>query len=89
MPRNSMSRAQMHRAHRPITPVPRPATRAAPDMPTSGYALIVDGQIKSEFKTKDVARARAEDLKRRFPYLQVRVFDAQEKRTEDVEPAKA
>jgi hypothetical protein len=69
--------------------VPRRATRAAPDMPTSGYALIVDGQIKSEFKTRDVAHARAEDLKRRYPYLQVRVFDAQEKRTEDVRPAEA
>jgi hypothetical protein len=85
MPRNSM-----RRAHKPpTTPAPRPGTRAAPDMPTSGYALIVDGQIKSEFKTRDVARARAEDLKRRFPYLQVRLFDAQEKRTEDVEPAES
>lgn len=84
MPRNSM-----YRAHKPIAPAPRQATRAVPDMPTSGYALIVDGQIKSEFKTRDMARARAEDLKRRFPYLQVRIFDAQEKRTEDVEPADA
>lgn len=85
MPRNSTRRAQ----HKPIVPVPRRTTRAAPDMPTSGYALIVDGQIKSEFKTSDVARAHAEDLKRRYPYLQVRVFDAQEKRTEDVKPAEA
>lgn len=85
-----MPRHSMRRAHKPpITPAPRPATRAVPDMPTSGYALIVDGQIKSEFATKDAARAHAEDLKRRFPYLQVRVFDAQEKRTEDVEPAEA
>ena len=84
MPRNST-----RRAHKPIVPVPRRAARAAPDMPTSGYALIVDGQIKSEFNTSDVAHARAEELKRRFPYLQVRIFDAQEKRTEDVKPAEA
>ena len=84
-----MSRNQTYRVRKqPIAPAPRSA-RPAPDMPTSGYALIVDGQIKSEFKAKDVARARAEDLKRRFPYLQVRVFDAQEKRTENIEPTKA
>ncbi len=85
-----MSRHSMRRVHKPaIAPSPRPPMRAAPDMPTSGYALIVDGQIKSEFKTREVARARAGELKRRFPYLQVRVFDAQEKRTENVGPADA
>ena len=85
MPRNSIHRARKQ----PITPAPRPVARAAPEMPTSGYALVVDGQVKSEFTTKEAARARAEDLKRRFPYLQVRLFDAEEKRSEDIEPAGA
>ncbi|WP_407180320.1 hypothetical protein [Bradyrhizobium sp. STM 3562] len=85
MARNSMRRTR----RQPITPAPGPIVRTAPEMPTSGYALVVDGQIKSEFKSKDMARARAEDLKRRFPYLQVRLFDAEKKHTEDIEPTEA
>ncbi len=84
-----MLRNFRYKARKPqIAPAPLPITRAAPEMPTSGYALVVDGQLKGEFKTKDAARARAEDLKRRFPVLQVRVFDAEEKRSENIEPAK-
>jgi hypothetical protein len=58
--------------------------RASPGLPTSGYALIVDGHVKSEFKTKEGAEKGARDLKRRFPMLQIKVFDAEAKRTEDV-----
>lgn len=83
MPRNSMHRARKP----PIAPAPRAPTRSVPDMPTSGYALIVDGQLKGEFKTKDAAEARGKELKLRFPFLQIRVFDAQEKRSETIEPA--
>jgi hypothetical protein len=58
--------------------------RASPGLPTSGYALIVDGHVKSEFKTKEGAEKGARDLKRRFPMLQIKVFDAEAKRNEDV-----
>ena len=66
-------------------PAPGRTTRATPEAPTSGYALVVDGQMKGEFTTHDAARSRAESLKRRFPALQVQIFDAQEKRFERVE----
>jgi hypothetical protein len=38
-------------------PMAAPATtsRAPTDLPTSGYALMVDGQAKREFKTQDSA----------------------------------
>jgi hypothetical protein len=61
--------------------------KAPPELPKTGYALVVDGLVKTEFKTKEDARKRAEDLKRRFPMLQIRVFDAQSQRIEDVVPA--
>ncbi len=75
----------------PIAPAPAPhrTTRATSEAITSGYALVVDGQMKGDFKTHDAANARAESLKRRFPALQVQIFDAQEKRFERVEPADA
>jgi hypothetical protein len=69
-------------------PAPRRTTRGAPEVPTSGYVLVVDGQMKGEFKTSDAVHHHAESLKQRFPALQVRIFDAQEKRFEDVELAK-
>jgi hypothetical protein len=46
------------------------------DLPTDGYALIVDGRMKSEFTTREGVDAGARDLKRRFPVLQIRVYDA-------------
>ena len=72
-------------------PMAAPATtsRALTDLPTSGYALIVDGQAKREFKTQDSANQAAKDLKGRFPNLQVKVYDAESKRVEQIELAPA
>jgi hypothetical protein len=68
-------------------PAERPARKSARETPTSGFVLVVDGQMKGEFKTADAARTRAAALKQRFPALQVRIFDAQAKRSETVELA--
>jgi len=48
-----------------------------PDLPKTGFALEIDGRIKTEFTTKEGAEQGAIELKRRFPTLQVRVYDAQ------------
>ena len=48
----------------------RPMQRASPELPTRGYALVVDGHMKAQFKTREGARKGAENLKRRFPMLQ-------------------
>ena len=45
--------------------------------------LIVDGQVKTEFKELDRALKAARDLKGRFPMLQVKVYDAENRRSED------
>jgi hypothetical protein len=67
------------------SPAPAPVNRATTEPPTSGYALVVDGRMKTEFKTKDRALTAARDLKSRFPMLQIKVYDAEEERSEEIE----
>ena len=67
---------------RMAVPAPKPRDK---DVPTSGYALIVDGHSKAIFASKDQALKAAEDLKGRFPMLQVKVYDAESKRSEKIE----
>ena len=54
------------------------------ELPASGYALEVDGRLKAEFATKDGARAGGEELKKRFPMLQIRIYDAQTNAREEI-----
>jgi hypothetical protein len=56
----------------------------AHELPSSGYALEVDGRLKAEFATRDGAKTGAEELKKRFPMLQIRIYDAQTKTREEV-----
>jgi hypothetical protein len=70
-------------------PAPAAAQRARTELPTSGYALIVDGQVKAEFETRDRALKAAKDLKGRFPMLQVKVYEAEKKRIEKIDLAAA
>jgi hypothetical protein len=71
------------RKQRMTTPAPR--EKIISGLPTSGYALIVDGQAKAAFATNDLALKAARDLKKRFPMLQVMVHDAEIKRSEKIE----
>jgi len=70
-------------------PASAPMVKAATDLPSSGFVLIVDGQAKAEFKTQDQALEAATDLKRRFPVLQVKIYDAENRRSEAIELAAA
>jgi hypothetical protein len=67
------------------TSAPAPMSRAGTGLPTSGYALVVDGQTKSEFDTHERVLKVARDLKGRFPMLQVKVYDAEKKLSETIE----
>jgi hypothetical protein len=51
--------------------------------------LIVDGQIKTEFMMQDHALKAARELKGRFPMLQIKIYDAENKRIEEIELAAA
>ncbi|GEC57950.1 hypothetical protein ABIF38_008537 [Bradyrhizobium japonicum] len=53
-------------------------------LPASGYVLEIDGQLKTEFATRDGAFAGAQELKKRRPMLQVRIYDARTKAREEV-----
>jgi hypothetical protein len=57
---------------------------AAIEQPATGYALEVDGRLKTEFKTKEGAQKGAEELKKRFPILKIKIYDAQTKTKEEV-----
>jgi hypothetical protein len=70
-------------------PAPAPVNRAPPKPHISGYGLVVDGQIKAEFDTKDGVLKAARELKSRRPRLQVKIYDADEKRSELIELADA
>jgi len=71
---------------RTAMPAPKPRDK---DVPTSGYALIVDGHSKAIFASNDQALKAAKDLKGRFPMLQIKVYDAESKRSEKIELAAA
>ena len=54
-------------------------------LPTTGFALEVDGRIKTEFDTREGAESGAIALKHRFPDLQVHIYDASTKSRYEVE----
>jgi hypothetical protein len=43
---------------------------------TEGFGLEVDGRMKAVFPTQEEAQKGAENLKARYPLLQVKVYDA-------------
>jgi hypothetical protein len=54
--------------------------------PQTGYALEIDGRIKTEFSTKEGAERGAAELKLRFPMLQIRVYDAANQSLHKIQP---
>jgi hypothetical protein len=57
----------------------------APVLPASGHALEVDGRLKTEFATRDGAWAGGQELKKRFPMLCVRIYDAETKTRDEID----
>ena len=64
---------------------PRNITRADLVM-TEGFGLEVDGRMKTVFPTLEAAQKRARDLKAEFPMVQVKVYDAAEKKLLELPP---
>jgi len=58
---------------------------AVRELPASGYAIEVDGLMKTMFATSDGARAGAEELKKRFPLLCIRIYDAETNVREEIQ----
>jgi hypothetical protein len=79
----------MREKRRMAAPASARSTKASTEPMTSGFALMVDGHIKASFDSKDSAFEAGKELKARFPHLQVKIFHAEEKRSEEIEPAAA
>jgi hypothetical protein len=46
------------------------------ELPKTGYVIEIDGILKSQFNTKKGAEDGAIELKRRFPKVRIRIYDA-------------
>jgi hypothetical protein len=67
------------------TPVKRAIVPRGDALPAEGYAVAVDGKIKSAFKTSEEAFKTGLEIKRKFPLVQVIVYDAENKTRSPVE----
>ena len=63
----------------------RPKNPSANVLPTEGYVLEVDGKFKSEYESSEVALKAGLELKKKYPHIQVRVYDAKERTRTPVE----
>jgi hypothetical protein len=52
---------------------------------TEGYVLEVDGKFKSDYETSAAAMKVALELKKKYPQIQVKVYDAKERTRTPVE----
>jgi hypothetical protein len=59
--------------------VARPKNISARGVPIEGYALEIDGKFKSEYKTSDEALKVGSELKKKFPQILVKVYDAKKR----------
>ena len=57
----------------------RPKNPSANVMPTEGFVLQIDGKFKSEYESPELAMKAGLELKKKYPFLQVIVYDAKER----------
>ncbi len=60
-------------------PATRPKNPSANILPTEGYVLEIDGKFKSEYETSEAAMKAGLELKKKFPFIQVKVYSAKER----------
>ena len=56
----------------------RPKNPPANLRPTEGYILEVDGKFKSEYENSEAVLKAGLELKKKYPHIQVQVYDAKE-----------
>jgi hypothetical protein len=56
----------------------RPKNLSANRIPSEGYVLEIDGKFKLGFETSELAMKSALELKKKYPQIQVNVYDAKE-----------
>jgi hypothetical protein len=55
------------------------------ELPKTGFAVEIDGRTNAEFNTREGAENGAIELKRRFPALRIRLYDAETQSRHDVQ----
>jgi hypothetical protein len=63
----------------------RPKNLKANLLPIDGYGLEVDGRVKAQYDTAEAAAKAGLELKRKYPFIQVHVYDAKERTRTAVE----
>jgi hypothetical protein len=63
----------------------RPKNLPANLRPTEGYILEIDGKFKSEYENSEAALKVGLELKKKYPHIQVKVYDAKERTWTPVE----
>jgi hypothetical protein len=63
----------------------RPKNPLANVLPTEGYVLEVDGKFNSEYESSEAALKASLELKKKYPHIQVRVYEAKERTRTPVE----
>ena len=63
----------------------RPKNRPANILPTEGYVLEVDGKFKTEYESSEPAMKAGLELKKKYPHIQVKVYDAKDRTRTPVE----
>ena len=58
-------------------PEKRPRNPRGDALPTKGFGVAVDAKIKSEYDTVEAAFKAGLEIKRKFPAVQVIVYDAE------------
>ena len=48
-------------------------------LPTEGFGLEVDGRVKAQYDTAEAATKAGQELKQKYPFIQVCVYDAKER----------
>jgi hypothetical protein len=66
----------------------RPRNMPPNTFPTEGFSIEVDGKIKSQHATAEAATKIGAELKRKYPVIQVMIYDAVAKTRTMVEAAK-
>ena len=66
----------------------RPRNMPPNTFPTEGFSIEVDGKIKSQHATAEAATKIGAELKRKYPVIQVMIYDAVAKTRTLIEAAK-
>jgi hypothetical protein len=57
----------------------RPRNPRANALPIEGYVVEIDGKLKAEYPTAEAAFAAGSEIKKNYPSVQVKIYDAKER----------